>query len=79
MYRTRYVQKKRSAFITASDPYIGSHACVTCMRLQFYAPGEYVIWQGDLSTEMYFIVEGKLEVRVHERTTAPSRDTTGMT
>lgn len=33
--------------------------------MQHYPPSEHVIWQGDMSTDMYFIVDGKLEVRIH--------------
>lgn len=33
--------------------------------MQHYPPCEYVIWQGDLSTDMYFVVDGKLEVRIN--------------
>jgi hypothetical protein len=40
-------------------------AMISRLKLEFYAQGEYVIWQDDHSTEMYFIVEGLVEVRVH--------------
>lgn len=33
------------------------------LKLEFYASGEHVLWQHDISTEMYFVVEGTLEVR----------------
>lgn len=33
--------------------------------MQFYAASDYVIWEDDMSTEMYFIVEGMLEVRIN--------------
>lgn len=33
--------------------------------VQFYAASDYVIWEDDMSTEMYFIVEGMLEVRIN--------------
>ena len=35
------------------------------MKLEFYAANEYVVWQDDMSTEMYFVVEGMLEVRTN--------------
>lgn len=35
------------------------------LKLEYYAASEYVIWQGDLSTEMYFVTRGLLEVRVN--------------
>lgn len=34
------------------------------LKLEYYSSGEYVIWQGDHSTDMYFVAEGLLEVRV---------------
>jgi signal-transduction protein with cAMP-binding, CBS, and nucleotidyltransferase domain len=34
------------------------------LKLEFYAASEYVVWQNDMSTEMYFITEGMLEARV---------------
>jgi hypothetical protein len=39
------------------------------MKLEIYASNEYVVWQNDLSSEMYFIVEGMLEVCVNVATT----------
>jgi signal-transduction protein with cAMP-binding, CBS, and nucleotidyltransferase domain len=33
------------------------------LKLEYYAASEYVIWEGDASTEMYFITQGLLEVR----------------
>lgn len=33
--------------------------------MQHYPPNEYVIWEGDLSTDMYFVVDGRLEVRMN--------------
>ena len=35
------------------------------LKLEYYAASEYVIWQGDVSTEMYFITHGLLEVRLN--------------
>eukprot|EP00892_Ulva_mutabilis_P011685 jgi/Ulvmu1/888/UM100_0043.1 len=35
------------------------------LKLEYYSSGEYVIWQGDQSTDMYFVGEGLLEVRVN--------------
>ena len=35
------------------------------LKLEYYAASEYVIWQGDVSTEMYFITHGMLEVRLN--------------
>eukprot|EP00892_Ulva_mutabilis_P001042 jgi/Ulvmu1/10939/UM007_0118.1 len=35
------------------------------LKLEFYAASDYVLWEEDISTEMYFIVEGMLEVRVN--------------
>lgn len=32
--------------------------------LEYYDASEYVMWEGDHSTEMYFVSEGILEVRV---------------
>ena len=34
------------------------------LMLEYYDASEYVIWEGDLGTEMYFVSEGILEVRV---------------
>lgn len=34
------------------------------LKLEYYSSGEYVIWQGDHSSDMYFVCEGLLEVRV---------------
>ena len=34
------------------------------LKLEYYAASEYVLWQGDVSTEMYFITHGMLEVRL---------------
>ena len=34
------------------------------LKLEYYTSGEYVIWQGDHSTDMYFVGDGLLEVRV---------------
>lgn len=33
--------------------------------MQFYAAGDYVLWEDDISTDMYFIIEGMLEVRIN--------------
>jgi CRP-like cAMP-binding protein len=34
------------------------------LQLEYYEASEYVMWEGDHSTEMYFVSEGILEVRV---------------
>ena len=33
------------------------------LKLEFHASNEVVLWQHDISSEMYFVVEGTLEVR----------------
>lgn len=43
------------------------------LKLEYYAAAEFVIWQHDHSTEVYFIAEGMLEVCVHV-----VQDVTGM-
>lgn len=35
------------------------------LKLEYYAAAEFVIWQNDHSSEMYFIAEGVLEVCIH--------------
>lgn len=35
---------------------------VTFMKLEFYAPGDIVVRQGDVGSEMYFVAAGNLEV-----------------
>eukprot|EP00892_Ulva_mutabilis_P003879 jgi/Ulvmu1/1863/UM012_0019.1 len=50
-------------FLRSKHPQFLEYA-LTQLKLEYYGPGECVIWQGDLSTEMYFVIEGKLEVRV---------------
>jgi hypothetical protein len=35
------------------------------LKLEFYAASEYVVWEGDISTDMYFIAEGILDVRTY--------------
>lgn len=34
------------------------------LQLEYYTASEYVMWEGDQGTEMYFVSEGILEVRV---------------
>lgn len=33
------------------------------LKLEFCAPGEYVVRKGDIGSEMYFVAEGLLEVQ----------------
>ena len=33
------------------------------MKVEYYVSGEYVVWEGECSTEMYFIIHGLLEVQ----------------
>lgn len=49
----------------------------TVEPVQFYAASDYVIWEEDMSTEMYFIVEGMLEVRVNVPVPATSVEPEG--
>ncbi|WIA23100.1 hypothetical protein OEZ86_010005 [Tetradesmus obliquus] len=39
---------------------------VTFLKLEYYAPGDIVVRQGDMGSEMYFVGEGALEVRLYE-------------
>lgn len=45
--------------------------------MQFYAASDYVLWEEDLSTEMYFIVEGMLEVRINISASASNTEPEG--
>lgn len=36
---------------------------VTVLQLEYYAPGDIVVRQGDMGDAMYFLVQGSLEVR----------------
>lgn len=44
------------------------------MKLEYYAASEYVVWQGDAGTEMYFITHGMLEVRMNVEKPAEPAD-----
>jgi CRP-like cAMP-binding protein len=35
---------------------------VTALQLEFYAPGDIVVRQGDMGDAMYFLAQGSLEV-----------------
>ncbi|GMH39840.1 LOW QUALITY PROTEIN: hypothetical protein BSKO_07744 [Bryopsis sp. KO-2023] len=39
------------------------------LKLEFCAPGEYVVREGDIGSEMYFVAEGILEVRTYKQMT----------
>ncbi|GMH45876.1 hypothetical protein BSKO_13839 [Bryopsis sp. KO-2023] len=39
---------------------------VMMMKIEFYAPEDFVVVQGEMSTEMYFIGEGTLAIRNYE-------------
>lgn len=39
---------------------------VTVMHEQVYAPGEFIVKYGEISSEMYFIRRGKVEVLTSE-------------
>lgn len=39
---------------------------VTALQLEFYAPGDIVVRQGDMGDAMYFLAQGSLEVRLYE-------------
>lgn len=35
---------------------------VTCLKLEYYSPGDIVVRQGEVGHEMFFVTEGRLEV-----------------
>lgn len=39
---------------------------VMMMKIEFYSPGDFVVVQGEMSTEMYIVVEGRLSIRAYE-------------
>lgn len=46
------------------------------MKIEFHAPGDFLVVQGDLSTEMYFVGEGILGIREYEnKPNLSSKDT----
>lgn len=53
--RLPFLKNKHPQFLEQLIPHL---------KLEFYSSGEYVIWQGDHSSDMYFVGEGLLEVRV---------------
>jgi signal-transduction protein with cAMP-binding, CBS, and nucleotidyltransferase domain len=48
------------------------------MKLEFYAPNEYVVWQNDLSSDMYFVSEGMLEIRMNLVSTTREPSVSGV-
>jgi signal-transduction protein with cAMP-binding, CBS, and nucleotidyltransferase domain len=36
---------------------------VTALQLEYYAPGDTVVWQGEMGDAMFFLAQGSLEVR----------------
>ena len=54
MVKVNYFQNKAPQFIAE---------LVMNMKIEFYTPGDFVVVQGEMSTEMYFVVEGRLHIR----------------
>ncbi|GMH40004.1 hypothetical protein BSKO_07908 [Bryopsis sp. KO-2023] len=55
---------ERLPFFQGKDPQFIVHI-VTSLKLEYYAPGEVVIRQGDPGNVMYFVGNGRLEVRLY--------------
>ncbi|CAD7696758.1 unnamed protein product, partial [Ostreobium quekettii] len=55
---------KKLPFFQGKDPQFIVNI-VTALKLEYYAPGDVVVRQGDPGNVMYFIGKGRLEVRLY--------------
>lgn len=55
--KVQYFESKAPQFIAE---------LVMMMKIEFYAPEDFVVVQGEQSTEMYFVGEGALAIRSYE-------------
>lgn len=65
MYLFRRTLQKVLFFEKKSPQFISE--LVMLMKIEFHAPGDFLVVQGDLSTEMYFVGEGILGIREYEK------------
>lgn len=51
-------------FLQDKHPQFLEHLLLV-LQVEFYAPNEHVLWQHDIASDMYFVAEGMLEIRVN--------------